>query len=135
VDAGHLLATAVEAAGPRATRALRRAAVELGREMGAAARDVAGRRAGKDRLAESAVQVLRAYGFEPARVNGEIVLNNCPFDALAQRHRETVCHMNFELLAGFLEGLDAHGLTARLVPHTERCCVVLRRPPGPSRRG
>ncbi len=126
VDAAHLFATALEAAGPRATRALHRAAAGLGREMGAAARGLAGARPGHDRLLDAAEQVLRAYGFEPARSNGDLLLHNCPFEALTQRHRATVCHMNLELLAGFVESLKVRGLEARLKPHDERCCVVLR---------
>lgn len=126
VDAAHLFATAVEAAGPRATRALYRAAVGWGREMGAAARELAGPRPGHDRLIHAAEQVLRAYGFEPVRSNGDLLLQNCPFDALVQRHGETVCRMNLELLTGFVEGVKARGLAARLKPHDERCCVLLR---------
>ncbi len=128
VDAAHLFATAVEAAGPRATRALHRAAVELGREMGSAARELAGQRPGHERLVEAAAEVLRAYGFEPVRSNGDLLLYNCPFDALTRGHRETVCHMNLELLTGFVQGLKTRGLAARLKPHDERCCVLLRGP-------
>ncbi len=125
LDAAHLFATAVEAAGPRATRALHRAAVAFGREMGAAARGLAGPKPGQERLLEAAQQVLRAYGFEPSRSNGSVLLHNCPFDALTQGHRETVCHMNVELLSGFVEGLKLKGVAAQLRPHDERCCVLL----------
>ena len=65
LDAAHLFATAVEAAGPKATRALHRAAVAFGRQMGIAARELAGPKAGHERLLTAAEQVLRAYGFEP----------------------------------------------------------------------
>ena len=126
LDAAHLFATAVEAAGPRATRALHRAAVAFGREMGAAARELAGPKASHERLLDAAEQVLRAYGFEPARSNGSVLLHNCPFDALTPQHRQTVCHMNLELLSGFLEGLKVRGVAAQLRPHDERCCVLLR---------
>lgn len=125
LDAAHLFATALEAAGPRATRALHRAAVALGREMGAAARGLAGPKPGQDRLVDAAEQVLRAYGFEPVRSDGSLLLYNCPFDALTQGHREMVCHMNLELLTGFVEGLKLKGVAAQLRPHDERCCVLL----------
>ncbi|HLB35144.1 MAG TPA: hypothetical protein VJL31_01090 [Gemmatimonadales bacterium] len=124
-DAARLMATAVEAAGPRATRALHQAAQALGREMGEAARDRAGPRAGHDRLLAAGEQVLRDYGFEPGRANGDLLLHGCPFDALTQAHRETVCHMNVELLTGFVRGLKARGVRARLAPGADRCCVVL----------
>jgi predicted ArsR family transcriptional regulator len=126
LDAAHLFATAVEGAGPRAIRALHRVAVAFGREMGMAARGLAGSKAGQERLLEVAEQVLRAYGFEPARSNGSLLLYNCPFDALTQGHRQTVCHMNLELLTGFVEGLKLKGVAAQLQPHDERCCVLLR---------
>jgi predicted ArsR family transcriptional regulator len=126
LDAAHLFASAVEAAGPKATRALHRAAVAFGREMGMAARGLAGPKAGHDRLLAAAEQVLLAYGFEPARSNGSLLLHNCPFDALTPGHRQTVCHMNLEMLTGFVEGLKLKGVTAQLRPHDERCCVVLR---------
>ncbi len=124
-DAARLFATAVEAAGPRATRALHRAARDFGRGMGAAARELAGPRAGHDRLVAAAQQVLRDYGFEPARANGDLLLHSCPFDVLTQEHRETVCYMNVQLLSGFLSGLKVSGLKARLVPEADRCCVVV----------
>jgi predicted ArsR family transcriptional regulator len=126
LDAAHLFATAVEAAGPRAARALHRAAVAFGRDMGGAVRAVAGPRAGHERLLDAAQAVLRAYGFEPARSNGELLLYNCPFHALTREHRETVCRMNLELLRGFVEGIRLRGVQAQLRPHDERCCVLLR---------
>jgi predicted ArsR family transcriptional regulator len=126
LDAAHLFATAIETAGPRATRALHRTAVTFGREMGGAVRALVGPRAGQERLLGAAQEMLRAYGFEPVRSNGEMVLYNCPFHALTQEHRETVCHMNLELLKGFVEGLKLRGVQAHLRPHDERCCVLLR---------
>ncbi len=135
LDAAHLFATAVEAAGPRGTRALHRAAVAFGREMGVAARGLAGPKPAHERLLEAAEQVLRAYGFEPARSNGSLLLYNCPFDALTQGHRETVCHMNREMLTGFVEGLKLKGVTAQLRPHDQRCCVLLREVGGQAKPG
>jgi predicted ArsR family transcriptional regulator len=52
-------------------------------------------------------------------------LRNCPFDSLAQRHRDLVCGMNLSLVDGMLAGLDATGLAARLDPQPGRCCVTL----------
>ena len=71
--------------------------------------------------------MLRRYGFEPGRDGDTLLLRNCPFDALARTHRATVCHMNLHLLTGFLRGLRARGLAARLEPGVGRCCVVVGR--------
>ncbi|MBI2614577.1 MAG: transcriptional regulator [Gemmatimonadetes bacterium] len=125
-DAARWFATAVEAAGPRATRALHQAVQAFGRDLGAAARELAGPRAGHHRLLAAAEQVLRDYGFAPARGNGDVLLHSCPFDALTQQHRDTVCHMNVELLSGFVRGLKLRGLQARRAPGAGRCCVILR---------
>jgi predicted ArsR family transcriptional regulator len=125
-DAARLMAAAVEGAGARATRALHRAAHALGRGLGEAARELAGPRAGYDRLLAAGEQALQDYGFEPGRANGDLLLHSCPFDALTRDHRETVCHMNAELLGGFLLGLKVRGLRAQLAPGADRCCVVLR---------
>jgi len=134
-DAARLMGTALEAAGPRAIRALHQAAQALGRDMGKAARELAGPRSGRDRLLAAGEEVLRDYGFEPGRANGDVLLHNCPFDDLTREHRETVCHLNAELLSGFLRRLKVRGLRAQLAPGADRCCVVLRGPtaPRPSR--
>lgn len=114
--AGQLLADAVAEAdrgddSPGVV--LRRRARELGIELGEAAR-AAG---------ETTVTVLADNGFEPRVVGADITLTNCPFHALAQRHTELMCGMNLCLVEGLLAGLATSGLTARLRPTTEHCCV------------
>jgi predicted ArsR family transcriptional regulator len=52
-------------------------------------------------------------------------LRNCPFHLLASRHPPLICGMNLALLEGLLAGAAAGGLTARLDPRPEECCVVL----------
>jgi predicted ArsR family transcriptional regulator len=52
-------------------------------------------------------------------------LRNCPFHLLAGRHPPLICGMNLALLEGLLSGAGAGGLTARLDPRPEECCVVL----------
>jgi len=71
------------------------------------------------------VSVLARHGYEP-RVDRrkEIALANCPFHRLAEEHRDLVCGMNLDFLAGLLDGLGPSGaLTARLEPAPGWCCV------------
>lgn len=94
--------------------ATRRAARAFGREL---ARDVDG----------AAEVALTQLGFEPqALPGGGLQLRNCPFDALARRHREAVCAMNLALIEGIVGGGAAGRLRAELSPEPGRCCVVLR---------
>ncbi|QFZ19893.1 helix-turn-helix transcriptional regulator [Saccharothrix syringae] len=122
--AGLLLADALAEADstgepPRAV--LHRRARDLGREIGRAARDGHGAR--DDRPA--AMRALEDHGFEPRASGTAIVLGNCPFHSLARQHTELVCGMNLCLLDGLLDGLAATGLTARLAPAPDLCCVRL----------
>jgi len=124
--AGRLLAQALTAAGsPAARRALRRAATAVGHGLGAATRRARGGQ-GRDRVLSGALAVLDACGYEPARVNGDIRLRNCPFEALANQCRPLVCGMNLALLEGVLKGAAARRVRAELDPQPGACCVVLR---------
>lgn len=123
--AGHLLATAVEAAeetGQPVRSALARHARELGRELGA--RSVS-ETDGEPARRDAALSALEEHGFEPRTEAGGVVLGNCPFHALAQRHTELVCGMNLDLLHGLLEGIGDTGLHALLEPAPGHCCVRL----------
>ena len=51
-----------------------------------------------------------------------VVLSNCPFDALAQKHTELVCGLNQAFVQGVADGLAAD-VTACLEPEPGRCCV------------
>jgi predicted ArsR family transcriptional regulator len=128
--AGGLLAEAVERSSddsvPVAT-ALRRAATEMGRRIGEAARVPAGRRSGRAKRRDALVGALEQHGYEPHLRGGEIVLTNCPFHALAEEHRDLVCGMNLELLSGVIEGAGgADVLEARLAPQPGYCCVRMK---------
>lgn len=69
---------------------------------------------------------LRRAGYEPViEPEGEIRLLNCPFHALASRHRELTCGMNLALLEGLTSGAGER-LEARLAPRPGYCCVALR---------
>ncbi|TNM37373.1 helix-turn-helix domain-containing protein [Nocardioides albidus] len=70
--------------------------------------------------------VLAAQGYEPAVGEAEVVLANCPFDALAQKHTALVCGINRSFVQGVADGLGCAGLTAHLEPHRGRCCVAVR---------
>jgi predicted ArsR family transcriptional regulator len=111
--AGELLAAAVEEStrsGTPVRDTLMRLAADAGRDLGAAA--------------GALEKMLEDNGFEP-RADGEggIVLGNCPFHRLAQRHADTVCNLNLELLRGAAQGADDHDQTLVLDPGVGRCCV------------
>ncbi len=115
--------------------ALREAARDFGRVVGAgfgspaAGNDVdAVARPGNDGDDEFArvLAVLTAHGYEPHRDGQTITLENCPFHTLAEDHRELVCGMNLQVIAGVLEGAAATDLTARLHPVPGRCCVTVQ---------
>ena len=128
--AGELLAGAVERAsteGVPGDRALRDAAVTTGRALGEAARAEAGGRPGRARRRDALLHVLERNGYEPRLRHGEIVLANCPFHMLAERHRELVCGMNLELLSGIIDGIGGgDALSARLAPEPGSCCVRMK---------
>jgi predicted ArsR family transcriptional regulator len=74
---------------------------------------------------EALFAVLRENGYEPFEdTEGVVRLRNCPFDALAERHRELTCSMNLALLASVVERLPGAGLTAQARPTDGACCVA-----------
>ena len=76
-----------------------------------------------------ALEVLAAQGYEPVPdADGIIRLRNCPFDALADDHRDLTCSMNLALLEGVVEGLGEPDVVARADPREGSCCVSLVRP-------
>ncbi len=127
--AGRVLARALTAMTPAARAALERAARAEGRRLGADARHRPAVKAGTDRLFTNTLAVLAECGYEPARVNGEVRLRNCPFDALANECRPLVCGMNLALLRGVLAAAGTRGTRAELrPPEAGSCCVVLKPP-------
>jgi len=70
--------------------------------------------------------VLGARGYEPFDDHGTLRFANCPFDALAQKHRHAVCGLNLALVEGVLEGAGAVGVSAALEPDRAGCCVAVR---------
>jgi len=122
--AASMLATALEqkAPGEEPVDAARRVALRVGAELGEDLRERAGDGDGSPLgLVEAAVEEL---GYDPARHPGSVELRNCPFDELAEDHRELVCAMNQALLAGLLPALGAGGLDAEgPLEHRDGCCV------------
>ena len=122
--AARLLAEGLE--GPRpGHRSVAGAAKEFGRSIGRSARSALRPRAGRERRMAAMVDALGRHGYEPERAGGAVVLRNCPFHGLTDRHRQLVCGMNFALLQGFLEGMEADDLEARPESQPGHCCVTL----------
>jgi predicted ArsR family transcriptional regulator len=126
--AGLLLAGAIDAAessGNTVRDELETRAYAFGRTMGERAMARAGSRASKAKQREALLEVLREHGFEPRGVNGDVVLANCPFHALAQKFTELVCGMNLHLLEGVRSVLAVgdRDLQPRLEPEPGQCCV------------
>ena len=128
--AAAILAQAVSDAttlGVPVEEALREAARDFGRAVGSGFGNVdAAARPDNDDEFARVLAVLAAHGYEPHRDGETITLGNCPFHALAEDHRELVCGMNLEVIAGVLEGAAAADLVARLHPAPGRCCVTVQ---------
>jgi len=117
---GDILATAVARATGGA--ALEHALDESAREEGVRVGEEASDRGGSlDVLTE----VLAGQGYEPRLDGQDVLLANCPFDALARRHTDLVCGLNRSFVQGVADGLRCP-VTASLEPSAERCCVTAR---------
>jgi predicted ArsR family transcriptional regulator len=125
--AAMLFAQAIDDAGPKGDvrAALGRASFAFGERMGAAAEERAGSRPSNKKRRDALLEVLREHGFEPHLVNGEVVLANCPFHALAQQFTDLVCGMNLHLMQGIRSVFDVGDdeLRPRLEPEPGQCCV------------
>jgi predicted ArsR family transcriptional regulator len=113
---GHILADGVE----RAVQG-----VSLDDALQAAAVD-AGTRIGSDAAGEPLVDVFSTHGYEPRLDEDVIMLANCPFDSLAQRHTELICGLNRSFVQGIADGLGCNDREACLEPEPEQCCVKVR---------
>jgi predicted ArsR family transcriptional regulator len=108
----------------RARAALQESAQGFGAEVAA---EVERRAAGRSEAYRLTVleEVLAERGYEPFRdEDGIIRLRNCPFDCLADIHRQTVCGMNLALLAQAAASSTGN-LEAVLDPRPDMCCVAL----------
>ena len=117
----------------RAWAALRESAQAFGREVAA---EVDRRAAGRSEARRLAIleEVLSERGYEPFQdEDGVIRLRNCPFDRLADAHRQTVCGMNLALMEEAAASPKGT-LTAVLDPRPGLCCVALFREDQRSKR-
>jgi predicted ArsR family transcriptional regulator len=108
----------------RAWAALRESAQAFGCEVAA---EVDRRAAGRSEARRVRVleEVLAERGYEPFHdENGVIRLRNCPFDRLADAHRQTICGMNLALLEQ-VAASPKGTLKAVLDPNPGLCCVAL----------
>ena len=115
---GKILLDALES--KRDDESAEAAARRVGHEAGAVAGRAAGGRSGR-----GTDKTLRELGFEPRREGDRILLNNCPFHALAQANPGLVCGMNEAFVAGVIEGTGETNRRAVLDPEEGRCCVTL----------
>ena len=121
-----LMARALEGGGPEAAAALVQVAETRGQELAREVREQV-ETADPASVRKSTLDTLRTAGFEPRRTPaGEVVLGNCPFDAIRSSARETICTMNLALCRGLVQELAQPGWALRLEPDPERCCVVLQ---------
>jgi predicted ArsR family transcriptional regulator len=128
--AAELFAEALERGGATA-RDLGRVARAFGQRLGREIGDRGPRQAGRGRPLDATVAAVELLGFEPAPEGTGVRLRNCPFHALALRHRALVCGANHAMLQGLLSGLGTPGVEAVLDPKPGMCCVAFRR----SRKG
>ena len=120
---GDILAAAIvrSSAGSPLGEALHEVALDEGRVVGGAATGADPRHP----LAALA-RVLEGQGYEPQVDADVVVLNNCPFETLAQKHADLVCGLNRDFVQGVAEGLGCAQVAACLEPEPGRCCVKAR---------
>ena len=127
--AAELLATAFDRLdAPSGAEAVAGVARELGTHVGLEARRSAGRRPSRKRLVTALLDLLRGAGYVPEidGASGAVCLRNCPYHALAERHRTLTCGMNLAWADGVAEALGDSGLTPELDPKPGYCCVVFQ---------
>lgn len=113
--AGELLASAIERAEAEHVplrEALDAEAQTIGAGIGAAS--------------EGLDHALSACGYAPVHDGaGGVLLDNCPFHALAASHTALVCTANVALVRGLAEGAG-DSREAVLQPRVGHCCVAIR---------
>jgi predicted ArsR family transcriptional regulator len=126
--AGQLMARAIEETareGGDVVDAVLRKAAQRGTVIGEEVRAGLGHDAGHRQRLAATCEALADQGYEPRSTGDAVELANCPFHALAREHTDLVCGMNLALIGAAVSQVDPDGLTARLDPAPDRCCVVL----------
>jgi predicted ArsR family transcriptional regulator len=82
----------------------------VGGELGGGLRDQCASRT--DAPLAVAEWAARQLGYEPEHHDDHVQLRNCPFDELADSHRDLICQMNQALMAGLLPALGTDGVSA-----------------------
>lgn len=85
-----------------------------------------GERLGREARGDAVEEVLRRRGYEPFFDEGTLRFRNCPFHALVESHRQSVCGLNLALVEGILAGAGARNARASLEPEPGCCCVAVR---------
>ncbi len=128
--AGRLLADAItraQSTGGDVAAAVDDAARTAGRQLGDVIRDRMGSHRSTAAARAATLEVLREHGFEPdQRDDGTVLLRNCPFHLLAQRHTDLICGMNHGLIDAALGEIGGDAFDAVLQPDADTCCVRLR---------
>jgi predicted ArsR family transcriptional regulator len=124
--AAKILAKAVDSElTGRARAALEESARSFGKEIAA---EVESRASGRSPARRMTIfeKVLAERGYEPFRdEDGVLRLRNCPFDRLADAHRQMVCGMNLALLDRAVQAPEGPVFSASLDPRPGLCCVAL----------
>lgn len=123
----EILTDAVATCPEDAHEAATRIAAERGLQAGRTALDHHPEPADARDGLDLACGVLADLGYEPHRARPDrVLLDNCPFHALATRQTQLVCRLNHAYLDGLLRGLDQSAIHATLTPRPPACCVELR---------
>lgn len=120
---GDILAASVTraSAGEPLDAALQESARDHGVETGRA------RPHGGEATISDLCATLAEQGYEPSDEAGVVELHNCPFDAIADKHRTLVCGLNESYVQGVADGMGCAQADARLEPGEGRCCVRVHR--------
>lgn len=91
----------------------------------------------KTRAVKELVEILADLGFEPEPAEGprtrDIRLRHCPFQNLAEQHRDVVCSVHLGLMQGALSAMRAPVAVNSLEPFVEPDLCVAHLVPAPNR--
>jgi len=110
-------------------------AAQLGRSTSATLVTTSTRRRARSKTeaVNELIDILADLGFEPEPAEGprtrEIRLRHCPFQNLAEQHRDVVCSVHLGLMQGALTALRAPVDVSRLDPFVEPDLCVARLSP------